>query len=131
MKENQINIHCKCAFCIKPSWINKEDYIRETATFLGYPKCCTEAYIENVRINKHVFGVLRHQAMTIINKTADRPNYGVGFVPCKYHADRIVNQGKSVKRIIRKRICSTSFPYANASEFKKYLRKIKKKYENN
>ena len=128
MTSNNINPHCTCAFCIKPKWITKEDFITEAATFLGYPKCCTAAFIENMKANKHVFGLLRHKA---ISKIADDLNYSVGFVPCNYHADRIVNQGKSIKRMIRNRICTTNFPHASTSEFKKYLKKIRKKYENN
>jgi hypothetical protein len=56
MTSNNINPHCTCAFCIKPKWITKEDFITEAATFLGYPKCCTAAFIENMKANKHVFG---------------------------------------------------------------------------
>jgi hypothetical protein len=126
--KNQINQHCKCAFCIAPSWISKEDFIKEASRFLGYPKCCTKAFLKNIMSNKQVYGLLRHRAL---KKIANDHNFETGFVPCEYHADRILNQGKNVKRIFRNRICSTSFPYASTSEFKMYLRKLKKKYENN
>jgi hypothetical protein len=121
--------YCKCVFCNKPKWLTTKDYIIETSKFLGYPKCCTEEYLKDVMRDKQTYGLLRHQALHKIEEQCNRRD--IGFVPCKYHANRILNEGKSVRRIFRNRICSTPFPYAGENEFKKYLKSIKKKYENN
>lgn len=119
-----INKNCKCGFCQKPDWMTTEEFITEASKFLGYPKCCTKAYLDNVSKGKDTFGLLRHLAMHEIENVYNKSD--LGFVPCLYHADRIVNQKKNVKRMFRNRICITSFPYASKSEFKNYLKKLKK-----
>lgn len=123
-----MNKDCKCPYCKKPDWISKEDYIIEMSKFLGYPKCCTKEYLNDIMQDKDYFGVLRTQASSKITAAC---KYHTGFMPCKYHADRILNQGKSFKRLFRYRICSTPFPHASESDLKRYLKKIKPKYANN
>ena len=122
-----MNKACSCAFCKKPSWISKEDYIIEMSKFLGYPKCCTKEYLKDITEGKQYFGVTRTMAASKISEAC---NYSVGFMPCKIHADRILNQDKNFRRIFRNRICSTKFPKSSSSELKKYLKTIKKNYEN-
>lgn len=121
-----MNKNCKCPFCKKPKWISKKDYIIEMSKFLGYPKCCTKEYLNDIMQGKDYFGITRTMADSKIRQDC---NYDAGFMPCKYHADRILNQGKSFKRIFRNRICSTPFPHAGVSDLKKYLKTIKNKYE--
>ena len=124
-----MNKNCKCPYCKKPDWISKEDYIMEMSKFLGYPKCCAKEYLNDVIQGKNYYGVIRTQACSKIVAACNRS--GAGFMPCKYHADRIVNQGKNFRRMFRNRICSTPFPYSSETELKKYLKSIKKKYEGN
>jgi hypothetical protein len=121
-----MNKNCSCPYCKKPNWISKEDYIIEMSKFLGYPKCCTKEYLKNISQEKTHFGVTRHLAASKISQDCD---FATGFMPCKRHAERILNEGKSFRRIFRNRICSTPFPHASKSELKKYLKKIRKNYE--
>lgn len=96
--------------------------------FLGYPKCCTKEYLKDIMEGKDYFGLTRHLAS---NKIREDCNFAAGFMPCKYHADRIINQDKNFRRMFRNRICSTPFPHSSIGDLKKYLKTIKKKYENN
>jgi hypothetical protein len=122
-----MNKNCKCSFCQKPKWIGKEDYVIEMSKFLGYPNCCTEEYLKNISQEKVHFGVTRHLAASKISEAC---NYSAGFMPCKKHAERILNEDKNFRRIFRNRICSTPFPHASGDELKKYLKTIKNKYKN-
>ena len=123
-----MNKKCKCPYCKKPDWISKEDYIIEMSKFLGYPKCCTKQYLKDIMQENPRFGSLRREAVDKISKDC---NFRAGFMPCKKHADRIVNQNKNFRRIFRNRICSTPFPFSSSGDLKKYLKTIKKKYANN
>lgn len=115
---------CDCNFCVKPDWLTAEEHIHEVGVFLGYPKCCVNEYIDNMR-NNTSFSWKRHLAAQYKQSSSG------GFIPCTKHAERIVDQGKSISRIFRNRICSSSFPYSSPSQFKKYLKKIKSKYIKN
>jgi hypothetical protein len=93
--------------------------------FLGYPKCCTNEYLKDVAQGKDYFGVTRTMASSKISEAC---NFHAGFMPCNYHAERILNQDKNFRRIFRNRVCTTRFPHASSDELKKYLKKIKKNY---
>jgi hypothetical protein len=123
-----MDYRCKCPFCKKPDWISVEDYIIELSKFLGYPKCCTKQYLKDRLEKKEYFNCFRTKAALRINKLC---SFDAGFVPCNYHASKILFEKKNYKRIFRNRICSTAFPYASTEELKRYLKKIKKNYANN
>jgi hypothetical protein len=112
---------CDCSFCVKPNWLTKEEHIQEVGKFLGYPKCCTKAYIQNMHTNTS-FSPKRYLAGQY------KQSWSGGFIPCEKHAERIIDQGKSITRIFRNRVATTSFPYSSAKEFNRYLKKIKKQY---
>jgi hypothetical protein len=113
---------CKCSFCLKPNWLTQEQFIREVGKFLGYPKCCTEEYIKDYKTGRPP----HHMRIR-----AGKHNLPISssFVPCLRHASRILDENKSIYRIFRKRINITSFPYSSEDQFKRHLKKIKKKYE--
>jgi hypothetical protein len=113
--------NCDCSFCVKPDWLTAEEHVIEVGIFLGYPKCCTKEYINNMRTNTSIHWK-RHLAGQY------KQSWSGGFIPCTKHAEKIVDQGKSITRIFRNRICSYSFPHSSPLEFKKYLKKIKSKY---
>jgi hypothetical protein len=112
---------CKCPYCKKPNWLTAEQHAYEVGIFSGYPKCCINEYIENVRTNTK-FEDKRQKAGYY------KGSWAGGFIPCTKHADKIIDENKSVARIIRNRICTSRFPYRSVYQFKKYLKKIKPKY---
>jgi hypothetical protein len=126
-----MNKACSCAFCKKPNWISKEDFIIETSKFLGYPKCCAKAFADDI-INLRSHDHDRMKAYYKIKRqlTSEEEKKRHSFIPCLKHSYKIVNENKNFRRIIRNRICTTPFPYASIDEFKKYLKTIKKNYEN-
>lgn len=112
---------CDCSICKKPNWLTTEQHLQEVGKFLGYPKCCINEFIENVRTNT-AFGWKRDLAGQY------KGAWSGGFIPCTKHAARIIDEGKLVHRIIRNRISSRPFPHSSPFEFSCYLKKIKSKY---
>jgi hypothetical protein len=115
---------CTCSFCKKPNWISQVDFYRLKAKFLGYPKCCTDAFIDDY---------LKGRPVHKIRIKAGKHNQPINpsFVPCLWHANRILHEKKSINRIFRKRISSYAFPYSSDVEFREYVRNFRKTYENN
>lgn len=111
---------CKCSFCKKPKWLTDQQFILEVAKFLGYPKCCTKQFIRDIENIGTVINMRRVNISQMCNNSR--------FYPCDKHAERIIVQKKSIKRIFRKRICSTPFPVASQIEFSNYLKSIKHEY---
>lgn len=110
---------CNCGLCVYPNWMKREDHIREVGKFLGYPKCCIEAMIND---NDKFYGATRLKASMYKGSWT-------GFIPCQKHAERIINEGKNIARLIRNRLSNAPFPSdAGRKEFERYLKTIKKHY---
>lgn len=110
---------CNCLLCKRPKWMTREEHLREVGWFLGYPKCCVEELIND---NGKWYGELRLKA-------AIHKGHWTAFIPCQKHAERIINEGKSLARLIRNRVSSSPFPHANMEEFKKHIQKLKRQHD--
>jgi hypothetical protein len=87
------------------------DYYRKVGKFLGYPECCTEAFIKVSRLHLE----LKIEKVRLITGKSS------GFLPCLKHA-KMIEKGKiTLESLIKNRKVKEPFPILSIEELGKYF----------
>lgn len=78
---------------------------RQLGEYYGYPKCCIDEFFERRSCDRNT--------VKITYKTCFLASKQSGFVPCKKHAEDIVNKKITLGDLISNRSCKSSFPKGN------------------
>lgn len=86
-----------------------DEYYRKVGEYLGYPKCCIEAFIEKSGIHPE------------FEKIRADVSKGSGFLPCLKHA-KMINSGKiTLEALIHNRKAKEPFPFLPVEELGRYF----------
>jgi len=95
------------------------DYQNKTklGEYYGYPKCCIDNFMENIRNCKPV------------NKLNFMDNYkaanNTGFIPCDEHTRKILQKEVKLKDIIINRQCENKFPIGGGLALEPFKQKLR------
>lgn len=85
------------------------DRYRKLGIYFGYPQCCVNWFCDRNE------GKVNFE----LDKNQEILNEYKGFLPCPCCAEKLVKQNKTVKFLIKNRICKT--PYPDEGDFSEIL----------
>lgn len=91
------------------------DYYNKVGKFFGYPECCIKEF------QQRVMSILETGRTPTGSDIQAKASENLGFLPCKKHAQEILDGKITLKDLIKDRICEEDFPYSFESEDKVHI----------